>query len=486
MIPEGNCSVVASILRSVSILRTSLPALLLAAVFGCADNGSDSYDYSKIRASWVQLGENGAAVARVLTSDLACPRVVVDGMRSEPMELRVKAETLPQRLTRSAPEDSKPSAFPVTTCEWLIPAETRSLTLGGKALPMPKVEPRLIVVIGDTGCRLKRSDNAFQACNDPAQWTFQQIGDNAAASKPDLVIHLGDIHYRENVCPPGNSGCQNSPWGYGYDAYAADLFAPAASLLQAAPWIFVRGNHESCDRAGQGWWRFFDARPYRAGWDCNDPRDDINGDYSEPFAVPLGPDMQLLVFDSSKAGTQALATNDPVYAIYKAQVKKTFDLARNAGFNFFVDHHPVLGIAPDGSQTPTGFFPGNDGLRSVMNEIVPERLFPTNVHALLSGHVHAFQMSSFATPHPVQFISGNSGTQVEIPNFDRLPAGATPSPGAVIENFLSTNRFGYMTMDRSSSGWTIKVLSRDGLLLATCELTGSKATCTPDQLSNAG
>ena len=69
---------------------------------------------------------------------------------------------------------------------------------------------------------------------------------------PDLVVHVGDYHYRENACPAGDAGCSTSPWGYGWDAWDADFFTPAKRLLAVAPWIVVRGNHESCDRAGQG------------------------------------------------------------------------------------------------------------------------------------------------------------------------------------------------------------------------------------------
>jgi hypothetical protein len=49
-----------------------------------------------------------------------------------------------------------------------------------------------------------------------------------------------------------------SPWGYGWDTWKADFFDPAQALLKAAPWVMVRGNHETCTRAGQGWWRFLD------------------------------------------------------------------------------------------------------------------------------------------------------------------------------------------------------------------------------------
>jgi len=81
---------------------------------------------------------------------------------------------------------------------------------------------------------------------------------------------------------------------------------PAAPLLAAAPWLLVRGNHESCDRAGQGWWRFLDPRPLERGRDCNLAVEDDVGDFSEPYTVPLGTDWQWIVFDSSKVGLAPL------------------------------------------------------------------------------------------------------------------------------------------------------------------------------------
>jgi hypothetical protein len=63
-------------------------------------------------------------------------------------------------------------------------------------------------------------------------------------------------------CPAGNTGCANSPYGYGWEAWNADFFEPSEPQLAVAPWIMVRGNHETCDRAGDGWFRFLDhAKP---------------------------------------------------------------------------------------------------------------------------------------------------------------------------------------------------------------------------------
>ena len=201
--------------------------------------------------------------------------------------------------TISAPADSKASDFPIRTCEKSIPPGTRKATIGDIALPLAETEIKRIVVIGDTGCRLKKSENAYQACNDADQYPFAKVAAAAANWKPDLVIHVGDFEYRENECPASNPGCAGSPWGYGWDTWQADFFNPGAALLKAAPWVMVRGNHESCLRAGQGWWRMIDPRPLLQGAIATMRANDRIGDYSEPYAVPLGNDAQLIVFDTS-------------------------------------------------------------------------------------------------------------------------------------------------------------------------------------------
>ena len=436
-----------------------------------------------IKARFVVLGPDGHAVARVITSNPTCPLLTID-QKPQAMQLRAAAETVPQRPTRSKPDDSKPSAFPVTVCELPLGDDVKALSLNGTPLPLPVKNPQNIIVIGDTGCRLKLSDNAFQPCNDPQNWPFQRVADSAARLKPDLVIHVGDLHYRENACPLDNAGCQGSPWGYGYDTFEADFFTPASALLAAAPWVFVRGNHESCERAGQGWWRFFDPRPLVKGQDCNRAEDDKIGEFSAPYAVPLGSDSSLIVFDSSFAGIRRLKTDDPVYQTYAAQMQEADRLAALTPISFYTNHHPILGLTP--RQTPNGLssYPGNPALQSVLEAVRPVLLFPPQVQALLAGHVHVFQMASFDRDHPTQFISGNGGSWVEDPNLDALPEGTVGAPGLPVTHFTTTNDYGFMTMQREKNLWHYQARNRQGEIMARCDLFQRIGQCSPESLSN--
>ena len=164
--------------------------------------------------------------------------------------------------------------------------------MDGESLPLPKARPKRIVILGDTGCRIVSNFGVFQSCDDPTAWPFERVANAAAAAQPDLVIHVGDYHYREGPCDLAHPGCAGSPWGYGYDAWRADFFQPARNLLAAAPWIVMRGNHESCNRAGQGWWRFLDPRPLTPQQDCNAAADDDIGNYSAAVRGAARPRMR--------------------------------------------------------------------------------------------------------------------------------------------------------------------------------------------------
>jgi hypothetical protein len=459
-------------------------AAWLAACSSMLQTAPPKLNPDPIKAAFVVLGDGGRRIARVITADVLCPSATVDGAARD-MQLRAGPQILPLRPTRSDPADSKPSAFPLLVCEMTLPAAASRASVGGHTLAVPTRDPKRIVIIGDTGCRIKRSERAFQACNDPVSWPFAQIAAAAAAMKPDLVIHVGDYHYRENACPAGNDGCAGSPWGYGWDAWDADFFTPAQPLLAAAPWVVVRGNHESCNRAGQGWWRLLDPRALAPKQDCNDPANDEQGDYSEPYAIPLANDSQLIIFDSSTVGTARLSPTDPIYRHYELQLRHAVALSVGVAHNLFVNHHPILGFATDPTHPPDGVYPGNESLQSILAAIGGETLFPSNIDALLAGHDHLFEAVSFESAHPVQLISGNAGTWVDEPLPRTLRRGAAPAPGAIVDSIVSTNLYGFMTMEPdagSDGGWRVQARDRHARSLTTCTLFGRKTRCIPSIL----
>ena len=127
------------------------------------------------------------------------------------------------------------------------------------------------------------------------EWYFKEVADAAAEEDPDVVVFVGDYLYRQGPCPAGavnseklyvdgepvprnevkecsavndNSHMNETmekdhfmnfmPGHYGDNWWGwwADWFYPAMKLLQNAPIIPGRGNHEICTRGGFGYFLF--------------------------------------------------------------------------------------------------------------------------------------------------------------------------------------------------------------------------------------
>jgi hypothetical protein len=421
------------------------------------------------------------ASTRVITNAAVCPTIVWTGKYAKRMATRVEPETIAQRGD-SAQSDSKPAAFEVRTCESNWPIGISSARVGQVDVPRPKVKIKRIVVIADTGCRMKGSENAFQQCNDVDQWPFAKIAKSAAALHPDLVVHIGDMHYRESPCPKDNVGCADSPWGYGFDTWKVDFFDPARPLLAAAPWVFVRGNHESCARAGQGWFRFFDAQPWSQRRSCNLPANDENADFTEPYSVPLDAHTQFIVFDSSKSSGKPYSTSDPAFVKYADEMRIVERLGKERANSIFLSHHPLLAVAKDKNNQAEIKLAGSKGLQSVFSVSYPERLFPPEVSIAMHGHVHFFESISFVGSHPASLVLGNAGSANEGHVPTSLPAGTELYPGAVVQDYAARAEFGFATMDRlhgkPAGRWLLTEYSENGKPLLSCTITGDKSRCS--------
>ena len=443
---------------------------LLAALLSTAEASA------AIVARWTVAGPAGAVVARVATNDGLCPAIRVDGS-ARPMTLRAAASTLPPRPGISKPELIKASAFPVTVCETVLDRRVGQARIGAVAVPLLRKRIDRIVVIGDTGCRLKDSDAAWQACRSPASWPFARIAAQAAAWRPDLVIHVGDYHYRETPCPPGNAGCAGSAWGYGWDAWDADLFAPAAPLFAAAPWAVVRGNHENCGRAGRGWFRLLAPEPMTHGHDCIDPADDDAGDTSPTYAVPLGKGARLVVMDLAIASDKAEAGLASA-ARFAAAARDLASLAQGSRFTMMATHKPMLAFSAAVRDGRVTLRPGNGAIQAA---------FAANgginrpVDLLLSGHTHLWEQLSFVRGAPSQFVTGFSGTQEDVvPLPESLPADATPAPGLSVASYSAwTHGFGWMSLERDGGPdrWRATVHALGGTVMRRCTIRGRASRC---------
>jgi hypothetical protein len=333
------------------------------------------------------------------------------------------------------------------SCETAIPGGTGSASIQGQQLALLNPNPAQFVLWGDTGCRMA-TGNPFQACNDPNAWPVSTIANTASFTFPDLIIHMGDLHYREIPCPPGNTGCAGSPFGFGWDVWNAEFFTPAQPLLNVAPWIFVRGNHEYCDRAWDGWFRFLDPYPYQPGCQM----------FTNPYSVTAG-GVQLIIFDSS--GSNDTAAPASLVAQYTAQ----FNMVRSmAGPNaWLVHHHPLRGI----NQTNFG------ANVSLQVSSVP---LPPGIKMVLSGHIHEFQQLNFSPESPPQLIVGNGGDSLHpVPTVPIV--GFQFSDGKTVTSGGAFSRFGFTNMYLVDGVWYIIPRNVSGEIETACILQPGAIVC---------
>ncbi|MCE4536366.1 metallophosphoesterase [Pelomonas sp. P7] len=451
-----------------------LPLVLLAACAGTPPPPAEPPAPAGLQQAWVQAVAGPGWAVRALTAEARCPDLAWPG-GSAPMAERAAPADEPAPPGNHEPE-RKPSRFTLRACEAPWPAGVAALQVGDVALKAPPRHPHRILVLGDTGCRLKGSTHAYQGCNDPLDWPFPRVLAQAVAMKPDLVVHVGDFHYRESPCPAGVAACAGSPWGYGDDTWQADFFRPAQALLASAPWVFVRGNHEACSRAGQGWLRYLDPQAgpaRRCGEGTTEPGFDA-GDFTAPFTVPLSPRSQLIVFDSSEIGTTTPPRTSPAWARWRAQLDRVAELAQDRAQSIFVNHHPSLAFNPH----PLGR-PGlsSSGLTPLLQDATPSRLFPAGVQLTLHGHVHMHQALGFASNHPATLVVGNSGSAAS----GRVDAEAALKhellPGARLETVEIHTDFGFSMLTATPEGWDLDAYDALGQPLARCVVAGQKLRC---------
>jgi hypothetical protein len=386
--------------------------------------------------AWLEFGPEGRLIARVIVES-DCPRLVADGIEVE--------------MSRRAPESD---AFPVVACEATVPFGTLTASILDQELALPEGPIRRIAVIGDTGCRVNAWEKKYQACNDPEAWPFAQVAEAVSAWDPDLIVHVGDYLYRESPCPPDMVGCQGNPHGDNWATWDADFFTPAASLLGSAPLIFMRGNHETCDRNPAGWFTFLDPRRYQPA--CQR--------FTEPYVIPLrGP--SFAVIDSAEAADESDTPEET------AEYTREFDLLAEIATpgSWLVTHRPVWGILEGKGrefdvENATYAASSGDSLKA-------------DYALVLSGHIHVAETIAFdeTSDRRPQLISGNAGTAL-----DDIPT-ASPTAGELgdptVAQAETLSAFGFMTIEPDEDAWVATQRDMHGNPLLDCIIVATTLSC---------
>ena len=384
-------------------------------------------------ASWVQYTADGVEVRSVARS--GCPTLTVDG-KSVNMAVRASPTT----------------KHPNRVCTARIGNGTTSIKVADRALPVPQESPKTILIIGDTGCRLSSGHGLYQACNNSSEWPFRRLAESAASHEPDLIIYTGDYIYRESPCPEGNNGCKGSPYGDTQATWEADWLGPARSLHAVAPMILTRGNHETCERAGAGWFRYLDAHPYRA--ECK--RNNL------PWLADLG-SHQVAVMDTANLNDEQ---GHPLTKRFEKELNALeAQLDKDA---WIATHRPFWGY---GADDDTGELTVQT---SILQEVVRNRGLPAQTQLLIGAHIHLAQILGFGgSGRPPQLIIGNGGTQL-VPG---VPA-IHEIDGEAIQTQWVLNQFGYALMSKPGGReWQISFFDQDGYELEVSRLRSKGLSC---------
>ena len=503
--------------------------------------------------SWIQLGPGSSPespargvygdqpasmtptiLARAIVTDhtAGCPGLVVDGRLAMKMTMRFNGGQLTH--TPGSPgfsnaerggyptffvsaEATAPAVFPDGTakatiawglCEAVVPSGHRTARIGDAVLKLPVAAPKRIVLIGDTGCRMARA--AQQKCHDPADFPFAAVAAQAAKTKPDLIVHAGDYFYRDSDCEvpasgqsaahPYAEGCDNpassayETWGDTFDSWNADLFYPGRKLLDAAPWVMIRGNHESCGRGARGWFALLDPRPFDmanvtcaggsvAGAVAGD-KPVYSADFSPGYLVPAGK-VNFLVHDTSYAND--IAVDATMARNYDLDLTALLTAMPTNAVTILVTHKPAYGMiggstASSGNQTEQFTFSGNASSHSVFAGGMP-----ASVAFLLAGHIHQFEYVSFAdrVHYAPQLVTGMGGDKLDRtvnPDGHSTEYAYRSKPFTVhnavksttetmVTHAFSRAEFGFAVLDRRRNGYAVSVRRVDGTKAGKCTIT---------------
>lgn len=413
--------------------------------------------------------------------------VVEDGGPCPPLRLerdgRFEDENSPVMTERWSATDGP---FPIKVCETAY-SGTAPLRIGGTVLKTRPRELKQIVVIGDTGCRIFKW--GLQDCNDADEWPFKKIADQIAnlEYQPQLIIHLGDYHYRE-ACPKADAGkCAGVQLGDNWPVWRADFFTPAAKLLTVAPWVMLRGNHEDMERAGLGWRLLLSPFP-RA------PDEVLSPDDARPYTLRFDT-VTFAILDVANANVESGARQrGEKYVRWIDRLAGRFPADRAQQSWLFLHVPPWVSREckpedpekldrcqkqPESKEDPMGM------LRSRFRQDTRPKF-----DLAFGGDTHMFQ---FFAPRdrtiPSQIVAGMSGDMLEPQeNYDRamLDKKVDADLFDVAGKLWMHYGFGYLVLTKKDGVWSAALNDQDGKLVLSCDLAKvglddaqGKFPCTP-------
>jgi hypothetical protein len=444
-------------------------ALALCSIGGGSAHASEG-DFPYV---WTQYGPQGSRIVRVILDEgQACP-VIRTGNDVIQMTKRTSAN---------------PQNFPVTVCSERISDTTEAATVLGEPLPPLPSAVNRIAVVGDTGCRM--ASGWYQDCNDPDNpsntggWPFARMAKLIDAANKDVLVHVGDYHYRESPCPEGKAECAGAVSGDNWVSWLQDWFDPAKPMLGDAPWVLLRGNHENCARAGEGWFLFMGHGP-------DDQATQACAVYTDGYVTPVGADLEFVVMDSAQ---REKAVIDPkACEAWTKQTTTILDGAPGAGLTrWALTHEPIYTWYASGDNASvtsdpciTGTFRPAEFARGYARDKANGTSGGVNYPLVLSGDVHTWQWTKPKQDGlPVQITAGHGATDLETLNYwgplTAWPVGTHTDRAPYAEGGWWSMEvvFGYALMSRAGSdaaNWRVDMIDINDALQQVCQVGDSAA-----------
>jgi len=471
--------------------------IAIASVAGAAWWFSHDVAPQRVYAAFTLVAPKSVAksevVARALVPvDKGCPKVKTYGANGY-VEIAMSP--------RLPGPNAAPAFSEIVSCSASLPVGLTSASINGHDIPasMPSSINK-IGLFADSGCRL--DTYKVQNCNDYNKWPLAQIAGRIAEEKPDLIIDPGDYIYREIACPEkwvndcgGTIGpMAGMPFSETDLGWVQEFFQPAAALFPVAPIAFLRGNHEDCGRAGNGWFLYLD--PFPGTETLCDPYitdDGLGGAvpqttpaWSFDAKVSEGRTLRVAMVDSAYGTDKELtAWIDKQRLIYQQAADLT--KPQPGVESWLTTHRPVFALI---SST---LLPKNNPLVDPWTsdgQMIASYGLLGNYDMVLSSHDHDAQVTQIPG-QPAAVILGNGGALLEpATSYDLPPYGPLahmdgtpmvpslpPYPNA---SFLWTNvQYGYAiaTPNARSGAWTITQFDYDGTRSATCGLAARTISC---------
>ena len=434
-------------------------------------------------------------VARALVPiDAPCPTIEATGSQG----------SITIDMTQRRPGATAAPAFStVLACSAPLPTGLTEATIAGLTIPAslpPQVDQ--VAIFADSGCRV--DDKRIQDCNDPDAWPLGKIAEQIAAAKPDVILDPGDYYYREMACPteaaakcsPGPAPTEGMPFDENDKGWLYEAINPMSPMFPVAPIAFLRGNHEDCGRAGNGFFLYFDPRPGNEAT-CAPERTPDGLEVAQPqttptwafdLAVPTNRTLRVAMVDNAY-GTDKELTDWVARQRVSYQQAAALTTPQPGRESWVMTHRPIFSLISDVN------LPKDDPLAETWSsdgQMVASYGLLGNYSMILSSHNHYAQAVQIPG-QPGSLVMGNGGALLDptdpkgyfIPAYGPLTkADGTPlvpslPPYPNATSLWTANKYGYALAapGAQAGAWQLVQKEFTGSTLATCALADRQLKC---------